>query len=63
MHQRDIRAEVTVYADDSISMFILADGVEVDDLKGGLSRSEQIRLRHTLGLYRDRMDKIINDSK
>lgn len=63
MSRREIRAEMTIYRDGSIGMSVMADWVVVEDLKEELSRSEQIRLRHTLGLYRDRMDKIINESK
>lgn len=63
MSRREIRAEITIHRDGSIGMSVMADWVVVEDLKTGLSWSEQIRLRHTLGLYRDRMDKIINESK
>ena len=61
MSKRTIRAEITLYEDGSIGMSVLADWEEVEDLKTGLSRSEKIRLRHTLGLYRDRMNKLLEE--
>ena len=61
MSRRTIRAEITLYEDGSIGMFVTADWEEVEDLKTGLSRSEKIRLRHTLGLYRDRMNKLLEE--
>lgn len=63
MSKRTIRAEITLYEDGSIGMSVTADWEEVEDLKEELSRSEQIRLRHTLGLYRDKIDRMIKEEK
>lgn len=61
MSQRTIRAKITCYKDGGINLDVFVGEKEVDDIKKELTRAEKIRLRHTLGLYRDKIDRFIKE--
>lgn len=61
MSRRTVRAGITCYNDGGINLDVFVGDKEVDDIKKELTRAEKIRLRHTLGLYRDKIDRIIKE--